>query len=332
MADNKGILVVGEVAEGKLLPITAELLGAGKKLAGELGEALSCILISDKVGEVAKAAIVAGADKVYVTEDAQLKDYCNDTYMQVVEKAVADLAPRIVIMGQTSIGRDLAPRLAFRLGVSATMDCLELDIDPASKLMNCTRPVYGGNARAIFTSEGIPQIATVRVKAASPNAPDAGKAGEIIPFPVAIDAGKVRAKIIETVKEEIAGVKLEDAAVVVAGGRGMGGPEPFGKELAELAKVLKGAVGASRPPCDNKWVPDSIQVGLTGKIIAPELYIAIGISGSSQHMSGCSGSKCIVAINKDPEANIFKEARFGVVGDWKVILPPFTAKVKELVQ
>lgn len=332
MADNKGILVVGEVAEGKLLPITAELLGAGKKLAGELGEALSCILISDKVGDAAKAAIVAGADKVYVAEDAQLKDYCNDTYMQVVEKAVADLAPRIVIMGQTSIGRDLAPRLAFRLGVSATMDCLELDIDPASKLMNCTRPVYGGNARAIFTSEGIPQIATVRVKAASPNAPDADKAGEIIPFPVAIDAGKVRSKIIETVKEEIAGVKLEDAAVVVAGGRGMGGPEPFGKELAELAKVLKGAVGASRPPCDNKWVPDSIQIGLTGKIIAPELYIAIGISGSSQHMSGCSGSKCIVAINKDPEANIFKEARFGVVGDWKVILPPFTAKVKELVQ
>lgn len=332
MADNKGILVVGEIAEGKLLPITAELLGAGKKLAGELGEALSCILISDKVGDAAKAAIVAGADKVYVTEDAQLKDYCNDTYMQVVEKAVKDLAPRIVIMGQTSVGRDLAPRLAFRLGVSATMDCLELAIDPASKLMNCTRPVYGGNAKAIFTSEGIPQIATVRVKAASPNAPDAGKAGEVIPFAVAIDAAKVKAKVLETVKEEVTGVKIEDAAAVVAGGRGMGGPEPFSKELAELAKVLKGAVGASRPPCDNKWVPDSIQVGLTGKIIAPELYIAIGISGSSQHMSGCSGSKCIVAINKDPEANIFKEARFGVVGDWKVILPAFTAKVKELVQ
>ena len=248
------------------------------------------------------------------------------------EKAVNDLAPRIVIMGQTSVGRDLAPRLAFRLGVSATMDCLELAIDPASKLMNCTRPVYGGNAKAIFTSEGIPQIATVRVKAASPNAPDAGKAGEVIPFAVAIDAAKVKARVLETVKEEVTGVKIEDAAAVVAGGRGMGGPEPFGKELAELAKVLKGAVGASRPPCDNKWVPDSIQVGLTGKIIAPELYIAIGISGSSQHMSGCAGSKCIVAINKDPEANIFKEARFGVVGDWKVILPAFTAKVKELVQ
>jgi len=332
MADNKGILVVGEVAGGKLLPITAELLGAGKRLATELGESLSCILISDKVGDAAKAAIVAGADKVYVTEDAQLKDYCNDTYIQVVEKAVKDLAPRVVIMGQTSMGRDLAPRLSFRLGVSATMDCLEVASDPATKLINCTRAVYGGNARAIFTSESVPQIATIRVKASSPNAPDAGKAGEVVAFAVGIDAAKVKAKVLQTVVEEVTGVKIEDAQAVVAGGRGLGGPEPFGKELAELAKVLKGAVGASRPPCDNKWVPDSIQVGLTGKIIAPELYIAIGISGSSQHMSGCSGAKTIVAINKDPEANIFKEARFGVVGDWKVVLPAFTAKVKELVQ
>jgi len=332
MADNKGVLVVGEVAEGKLLPITGELLGAGRRLADELKEPLSCILISDKVGDLTKAAIAAGADRVYVTEDPQLKDYANDTYIQVMEKAAKELAPRIILMGQTSIGRDLAPKLAFRLGVSATMDCLELAIDPATKLMNCTRPVYGGNARAIFTSEGLPQVATVRQKASTPLAPDAGRSGAVIPFPVTLDASKIRVKVLETVKEEVAGVKLEDAQTVVAGGRGMGGPEPFTKELAELAKVLKGAVGASRPPCDNKWVPDSIQIGLTGKIIAPELYIAVAISGSSQHMSGCSGSKTIVAINKDPEANIFKEARFGVVGDWKVVLPAFTAKVKELVQ
>lgn len=327
MADNKGILVVGEVAEGKLLPITAEMLGAGKKLAGALGEPLNCILIGDKVGDAAKAA--AGADKVYVAEDAQLKDYANDTYIQVVEKAVNEIAPRIILMGQTSMGRDLAPRLAFRMGVSTTMDCLDLEIDSATKAMNCTRPVYGGNARAIFTSEGVPQIATVRVKAFAPLADAA--AGEVVPFAVAIDASKVKSKVIDTVKEEVAGVKIEDAEAVVAGGRGIGGPEPFSKELADLAKILKGAVGASRPPCDNKWIADSAQVGLTGKIIAPELYIAIGISGSSQHMSGCSGAKTIVAINKDAEANIFKEARFGVVGDWKAILPAFTAKIKELV-
>jgi len=325
MADNNGILVVGEVAEGKLLPITAEILGAGRRLADELKEKLSCILIGAQVGDAGKAAVAAGADSVFVADDAQLKDYENCTYMQVMEKAVAEAAPRIIIMGQTANGRDLAPRLAFKLGVSAVMDCLELAIDPATKLMHCTRPVYGGNAKAIFTSEALPQIATVRSKASSPIAPDAGRAGEVKAFAVALDAAKIKTKV------QVAGIKIEDAAAVVAGGRGLGGPEPFNKELGDLAKILKGAVGASRPPCDNKWVPDSIQIGLTGKIIAPELYIAIGISGSSQHMSGCAGSKCIVAINKDPEANIFKEARFGVVGDWKVVLPAFTAKVKELV-
>ncbi len=329
MADNKGILVVGEAAEGKLLPITAEILGAGRKLADELKEPLVCIIIGAGLGDTGKAAVAAGADKVLLADDAQLKDYENSTYMQVMEKAVAELAPKVVIMGQTANGRDLAPRLAFKLGVSAVMDCLELALDGGK--LQCTRPVYGGNAKAIFTSDAIPQIATLRVKAGTPLAPDAGRAGEVVAFAVALDASKIKAKVLETVKEEVAGVKIEDASAVVAGGRGMGGPEPFTKELADLAKILKGAVGASRPPCDNKWVPDSIQIGLTGKIIAPELYIAVGISGSSQHMSGCSGAKCIVAINKDPEANIFKEARFGVVGDWKVILPAFTAKVKELV-
>lgn len=331
MAENKGILVVGEVAEGKLVPITAETLGAGRRLADELKEQLDCILISDKVGDAAKAAVAAGADKVLVAEDAALKDYENDAYMQVVEKAAKDLNPRIILMGQTSMGRDLAPRLSFRLGVSAVMDCLELAIDPATKFLQCTRPVYGGNAKAIFTSEALPQIATVRQKAMAPIPPDAARKGDIVPFQVALDASKIRARVTQTVKEEVAGVKVEDAQVVVSGGRGMGGPEPFQKELAELAKLFKGAVGASRPPCDNKWVPDTMQIGLTGKIIAPELYIAVGISGSSQHMSGCSGAKTIVAINKDPEANIFKEARFGVVGDWKVILPAFTQKVKELL-
>lgn len=329
MADNKGILVVGEAAEGKLLPITAEILGVARKLADELKEPLNCIIIGAGLGDTGKAAVAAGADRVLLADDAQLKDYENSTYMQVMEKAVAELAPKVIIMGQTANGRDLAPRLAFKLGVSAVMDCLELAMDGGK--LQCTRPVYGGNAKAIFTSDALPQIATLRVKAGTPLAPDAGRAGEVAAFAVALDASKIKAKVLETIKEEVAGVKIEDAASVIGGGRGMGGPEPFTKELAELAKILKGAVGASRPPCDNKWVPDSIQIGLTGKIIAPELYIAVGISGSSQHMSGCSGAKCIVAINKDPEANIFKEARFGVVGDWKVVLPAFTAKVKELV-
>ena len=164
----------------------------------------------------------------------------------------------------------------------------------------------------------------------TPPEADSSKQGEIIQFEVDIDERSIKAKHIESVIEEVAGIKIEDADVVVAGGRGIGSAEGFA-QLEELAKLLKGAVGASRPPCDNGWIADTVQVGLTGKIIAPELYIAIAISGSSQHLSGCSGAKNIVAINKDPEANIFRQARYGVVGDWKKVLPAFTEKLSELL-
>jgi len=160
---------------------------------------------------------------------------------------------------------------------------------------------------------------------------DAAKTGEVVDVASGIDPAKIKTKFVKKIKEEVAGVKLEDAPAVVAGGRGIGGPEGF-KQLEELARLFKGAVGATRPAVDNNWVPATIQVGLTGKIVAPELYIAIALSGSSQHMAGCSGSKNIVAINKDPESNIFREARFGIVGDWKQALPAFTAKVKELLK
>jgi len=330
MAEYKGIMVYGELVEGKLSSITTELLGCGRRLADELKEDLLCILAGDKLGDAPKQAIAYGANKVYTAEDPLLKEYQTDSYTAVLEKAVKDLSPRILLFGQTSIGRDLAPRLAFRLGVSLSMDCIELSIDQGAKLLQQTRPVYGGNARATFASELLPQMATVRQKTMSPLAPDESRKGEITPIKVELDTAKIRTKVLETVKEEVVGVKLEDAQAIVAGGRGIGGPDGF-KQLEELAKVLKGAVGASRPPCDNKWVPDTMQIGLTGKIVTPELYIAVGLSGASQHLAGCSGAKNIIAINKDPEANIFKEARFGVVGDWKQVLPAFTEKVKELL-
>ncbi|MBM3155326.1 MAG: electron transfer flavoprotein subunit alpha/FixB family protein [Chloroflexi bacterium] len=330
MAEPKGVMVFGESVQGTLAAISGELLGCGKQLADALKEELVCILVGSQLGDAPKNAIAAGADKVYTVEDAMLADYQTDSYLMVMEKAIKDISPRILLMGQTSIGRDLAPRLAFRLGVGLAMDTVELSIDPQSRLLQETRPVYGGNARAIFVSEAFPQIATVRSKAMSPLAPDASKQGEVIPLKVELDPSKIRTKVLQTVKEELAGIKLEDAQTIICGGRGIGGPEGF-KQLEELAKVLKGAVGASRPPCDNGWVPDTTQIGLTGKIVAPELYIAVGVSGSSQHLAGCSGSKNVVAINKDAEANIFKEARFGVVGDWKQVLPAFAEKVKELL-
>jgi electron transfer flavoprotein alpha subunit len=331
MAEYKGILVCGELADGKLASITTELLGCGRKLADELKESVSCLLASDTVGGASKEAIAFGADKVYIVEHPALKEYQADSHMQVVEKVVKDVSPRVILMGQTSMGRDMAPRLAFRLGTSVTTDCLNLSIDSATKLLVQTRPVYGGNAQAVFTSELMPQVVTVRTKAMSPLERDDSRKGEVVPTKVDIDTSKVRTKILETVKEEAVGIKLEDAPVIVSGGRGMGGPQPFQTVLKELADLLHGAVGASRPPADNGWVPEHLHIGLTGKIVAPDIYMAIAISGASQHTAGCSGSKHIIAINKDPEANIFREAEFGVVGKYEEVVPAFITKLKELL-
>lgn len=330
MAEYKGVLICGEVTEGKLAAITSELLGGGRKLADELGEELAAVLIGSEVKGFATEVIAYGADKVYVVDDPLLKDYQTDSYMAVMEKVIKQVMPRILLLGQTAIGRDIAPRLGFRLGTGVSMDCVELGIDPDTKSLLETRPVYGGNARAIFATEGLPQIATVRAKAMSPLERDDSRKGEVVTIEAGLEPSMIRTKVVDKVKEEVTGIKLEDAEVVICGGRGIGSPEGF-QQLEALAKSLKGAVGATRPPCDNGWVPSTWQVGLTGKIVTPTLYIGVALSGSSQHMAGCSGSRNIIAINKDPEANIFREARFGVVGDWKQAIPAFTEKLKELL-
>ena len=330
MADYQGIAVYVEYKGEKLLPIALEGLGAGKKLADALGQTLSAVLVGSNINNLAQQAIASGAERVYVVDAPLLKDYQAEAYVFVIEKVIKQVKPQVFILGQTDNGRDLAPRLAFRLGTAVTMDCVELAIDPVSKRLLQTKPVYGGNALAVFVSETDPQIVTIRTKAMTALEPDTSRKGEIINIAAGLDTSAIRIKVLNRVVEEVAGIKIEDAGTVVAGGRGIGNAEGF-KQLEELAKLLKGAVGASRPPCDNGWVPDTVQVGLTGKIIAPELYIAVAISGSSQHMSGCSGAKTIIAINKDKEANIFRHARFGVVGDWKKVLPAFTAKVRELL-
>ncbi len=331
MTEYKGVIVYGELINGKLPSITTELLGCGRNLADDLKEDLSCLLASDAVGETAKEAIAFGADKVYTVEDPSLKEYQADTCIQVAEKLAREISPRIILLGQTSMGRDLAPRLAFRLGTGLSTDCIDLSIDPETKLLWQTKPVYGGNAQAIFACDTMPQLVTIRAKTMSPIERDDSRKGEVIPIKVEIDMSRVKTKVIEKVKEEVTGVKLEDAPVIVSGGRGIGGPEPFKTTLKELADVLHGAVAASRPPADNGWVPETMHVGLTGKIIAPDIYIAIAISGASQHIAGCSGSKNIIAINKDPEANIFREAKFGVVGRYEEVIPAFTEKLRELL-
>jgi len=330
VSDYKGVLVYGEVTEGKLSGMTAELLGCGRKLADDLGEELSAVLVGSGVSGLAEEAVAAGADKVYVVDDPLLEDYQTDSYVAVMEKVSNQVMPQIILLGQTSVGRDLAPRLAFRLGTAATMDCVALDIDSSSKRLLQTKPVYGGNAQAIYVTDTDPQIVTVRAKVMEPLSPDTARKGEIANIDAGLDPAAIKTKVLEKIKEEVEGIKLEDATVVISGGRGIGGVEGF-TQLQELAKVLKGAVGATRPACDNEWIPDTQQVGLTGKIVTPDLYIAVGISGASQHLAGCSSSKTMVAINRDAEANIFREAQYGVVGDWKKVLPAFIEKVKELV-
>jgi electron transfer flavoprotein alpha subunit len=323
-------MVYTEVAGETLSAISLELIGCGRKLADDLGQELCAVLVGTKVSSLAQVAISFGADKVYLVDDPFLKDYQTDPYVSVMEKVVAQAMPQILILGQTAVGRDLAPRLSFRLGTAAVLDCVQLTVDPDSKLLLQTKPVYGGNALAIYTCKSYPQIATVRANVMSPPEPNASRQGEVINIEAALDPSTIRTKIIEKVPESIEGIKLEDAKVMVSGGRGIGDADGF-KLLEELAGLLKGAVGATRPSCDNGWVPSTRQIGLTGKIVTPDLYIAVAISGASQHLSGISGSNTIVAINKDPDANIFNEAHFGIVGDWKRVLPAFTAKLKEIL-
>ncbi len=331
MAEGNGVLIIGETLEDELSLASQEILAAGRKVADDLGQELAIGIFGDLGGDIAQSAIAQGADKVYSVTSPMLADFQVELFLAAAETLCTETNPAIVLIARTNQGREVAPRLAFRLGVGLAQDCLEVSADAATGKLLANRPVYGGNAVAVVSCNQTPQVAAVRPKVYVPLEPDATRQGEVVSFPVDLDDSIVRSRVIEVVKEEAEGVKLEDATIVVSGGRGLGGPEPFA-QLEELAKLLGGAVGASRAAVDSGWVPASYQVGLTGKTITPDLYITIAISGASQHMAGCSGSKAIVAINKDVEANIFKEARYGVVGDWEKVLAAMTETVRELVQ
>jgi electron transfer flavoprotein alpha subunit len=329
MPENKDVLVYCETARGILAPVTLELLSAGIRLVQALGGELNAVLIGSNIRGLAPEVIACGAQNVYVVEDSYLEYYATEPYLVVLEKIVRQVAPGIVLLGQTTAGRDLAPWLAFKLDTAATMDCTAMEIDPATGRLLMNRPVYGGNAQVVQICRTDPQIATVRTKAMAPAVRDSNRQGQAINVTAGIDPSSFKARVIERKAEATSGLRLEEARVVVAGGRGMGSADGF-RQLEEIAGLFKGAVGATRPPCDKKWISDNRQIGLTGKVVSPDLYIAVSLSGASQHLSGFSSSKVIVAINKDPEANIFKVAHYGIVADWKAVLPAIKARLKEI--
>ncbi|HSW57180.1 MAG TPA: electron transfer flavoprotein subunit alpha/FixB family protein [Dehalococcoidales bacterium] len=330
MTENKTILVFGETTGGRLSPSTYELLGAGRSLAKASGHELAAVLIGSELQPAAQEAVSLGVDLVYRVENSSLKDYSAELYLAALEKAVIHTGPEIVLLSQTAAGKDLAPGLAFRFNTSAAMDCTALEIDPASRRLLMTRPVYGGNAQAVQVCSTNPQIAALRRKSFVPASPESSRQGKVVQIDYAFSPEDCKTRLVEHRVEPATGVKLEDARVVVAGGRGIGSAEGF-KQLEELAGILNGAVGATRPPCDRGWIADTRQIGLTGKIVSPDLYLAIGISGASQHLSGFSGAKMVVAINKDPEANIFRAAHYGIKGDWKIVAPLLSAALKKAV-
>jgi electron transfer flavoprotein alpha subunit len=326
MADYKGILVIGELEEGKLASITKELLGGARGLADQTKEEVSLLLIGEKAASFGPEGIAFGADRVQAAAHAGFSEVNGDSYAYLISEVCRKIKPSLCLMGQTDLGRDLAPRVAARIEAGLCMDCVEVKVDSGSFLH--TRPAYGGKAMAVVSSDnGKMQINTVRAKSMTPLSPQEGRKGETVVLSEGFDPSVVKAKVTSRKKLEAEGVNLEEAKVIVSGGGGLGGPQGF-EILKQLAQILKGAVGATRVPADEKWVSPSIEIGQTGKIVSPDLYIAVGISGAAQHITGCLKSKCIVAINKDPEANIFKIANFGLVADYRTALPVLIERLK----
>lgn len=326
----QGILVLGELDSSGLAGITGELLSLARSLADETGDNVSVSLQGASVGGEADDSIALGADTAYKVESPLLDEPQIDAHLSALEQVARQTEPSIILVGRTPLGRDVGPRLAFRLGAAVAQDCVEVSVNAETGRVKATRPVYGGNAMASvsFAGDGA-QVVIVRPKTIEANEPDPTRAGSVEEFSADLDESVIRARLVETVSQESEGVRLEDAGVVVSGGRGLGGPEPF-EQLQSLSDLLGGALGASRAACDAGWIDHSHQVGLTGKTITPDLYITVGISGASQHMAGCSASKNIVAINRDEDANIFKSATYGVVGDWNKVLPSFMETIREL--
>ncbi|MGC9320076.1 MAG: FAD-binding protein [Armatimonadota bacterium] len=327
----EGLWVVGEVApDGTLGSVTAELIGEGRRLAGDLDAEVSAVLIGHDIADLADVAAGCGADRVFLVDHPALKRYRTQPFTDVLTGLINTHKPEIVLIGATSMGRDLASRVAARIRAGLTADCTELTIDPETKLLEQTRPAFGGNVMATILCEYTrPQMATVRPKVMKPLEFDDSRQAEVIEVPVEIDEEAIATRVLEVIKDETGSdVNLTEADIIVSGGRGLGDPKHF-ELIEEFAELLGGAVGASRATVDAGWIPATHQVGQTGKTVHPKLYIACGISGAVQHLAGMSSSDCIVAVNKDPDAPIFNVAHYGIVGDLFEVVPAMIEAFKQ---
>lgn len=331
LSEYRDVWVFAEQVDGEIQSITYELLGEGRKLADELGMSLCAVLLGSGVGEKAQELVSRGAEKVYVADKPELAYFQDEPYAAVLVDLVRNYKPDILLCGATTIGRSLISRVAVSIRAGLTADCTGLAIDPETKNLLQTRPAFGGNIMATIISPNTrPQMSTVRHKVMKEATVDISRKGEILVQEIAVELLKSRTKRTKFVPEIESTVNIAEADIIVSGGRGVQKPENFAI-IRKLAEVLGGGVGASRAAVDADWIPYSHQVGQTGKTVCPKIYFACGISGQIQHLAGMSSSDIIVAINKDPDAPIFKVATYSIVGDLFKIVPLLTEEFRKIL-
>ncbi len=325
-----GLWVVAEHRDGVVRKVAFEMLSEARRLAGPLGEPVAAILLGEGVGDLTESLGHYGADRVYLGEHPLLGTYTTDGFATVLCEAIRAHDPSLVMFGATTQGKDLAPRVAARLDVGLAAECIALSLGEDGSL-RAIRPVFAGKARAEVTwVDRRPRLVGIRPNVLLMGEPDPARQAEVVAVPVSLTPDQIRTRVTEVVKESGGRVELTEAETVVSGGRGMKGPENY-VILEALATVIRAAVGASRAAVDAGWKPHSFQIGQTGKVISPKLYIGCGISGAIQHLAGMGTSKCIVAINKDAEAPIFKVANYGIVDDLFKAVPALTEEFKKLL-
>ncbi|MDA8235782.1 MAG: electron transfer flavoprotein subunit alpha [Clostridia bacterium] len=321
LVDYKGVWVFIEQMENHIAPVSWELLGEGRKLADKLGVELAGVLLGEGIGGLTEEIFAYGVDKVYLVDNPVLKQYRTQSYSKVLVELVNKYKPEIFLMGATTLGRDLSGTVATELKTGLTADCTVLDINMEKRLLDQTRPAFGGNIMAtIWCDNRRPQMATVRPRVMDMPARETGRRGPVIAEQVDLKEEEMATKVVEYIKEKGTAVYLDKAEIIVAGGKGVGSKKNWAL-IEELAGVLGGTVGASRAAVEAGWVPLAHQVGQTGQTVRPKVYIAVGISGAIQHLVGMQTSDTIVALNNDREAPIFRAATYGMVGEAAKVLP-----------